>query len=194
MVMPMKKAIGAATWAFVIVWMIGLGDTPPRPDATGALPPARLLPVNLATAATTGSQPATPPVPCPDLLAVVKAFFDANDAGRLDAGLAFLMDDATLASWAEGVNGYHMTERHLTGKAEIRGALGKPGLRRTTGRPNDPIYKETEAKVSGDTVKFILRPDRLRPSGKPYHPYQVELRFAGCKIKALTVVELITWL
>lgn len=194
MVMTMKKAIGAATWGFLIAWMIGLGDTSSRPDTTAVPQAAGLLLGNPANAATARSKPPTAPAPCPDLLAVVKTFFYSNDAGRFDASLAFLTDDATLASWAEGVNGYHMAERHLTGKSEIRKALGNPGLRRTTGQPNGPIYKETEAKVSGDIVKFILRPDRLRPNGKPYHPYQVEVRFAGCKIKALTVIELITWL
>jgi hypothetical protein len=87
-----------------------------------------------------------------------------------------------------------MRERHLAGKAEIRKALGDPGLRRTTGRPDDPIYTETETRTSGDRVRFTLRPDRLRPHGKPYHPYQVDVRLAGCKIKALTVIELVTWL
>jgi hypothetical protein len=85
-------------------------------------------------------------------------------------------------------------ERHLTGKGEIRKALGDPGLRRAAGRPGGPVYRETAAKVSGDRVAFSLRPDRLGPEGKPFHPYQVAVRLAGCKIKSLTVVELVTWL
>ncbi len=127
-------------------------------------------------------------------MAVVQAFYDSNDAGRFDTSLSLLTDDATLATWSEGVNGYHMRERHLTGKGEIRKALGDPGLRRTTGQSDGPIYEETEVKISGDSLRFTLRPDRLRPNGKPYHPYQVDVRLAGCKIRALTVIELVTWL
>jgi hypothetical protein len=181
-------------WAFFVCWMIALDALGGPPDNPAAGSGSISLQAASAIAATAGPGPATPAAPCPDPLAAVKAFYDANDAGQFDASLAFLTDDATLPSWSEGVNGYHMRERHLTGKAEIRKALGDPGLRRTTGRPEDPVYKETEAQTSGDSVRFTLRTDRLRPNGKPYHPYQMDVRFAGCKIRALTVIELVTWL
>lgn len=183
----MRTMIEGAAGAVLIAWMVILGDV-------GAPPSDRVSGVDSASPLATPAIVATTAAPCPDPLAVVKAFLDANDAGRFDTSLAFLADDGTLVSWSEGVNGYHMRERHLTGKVEIRKALGEPGLRRTTGRPDDPIYKETAEKVSGNSVKFTLRPDRLRPNGKPYHPYQVEARLDGCKIKALTVIELVTWL
>lgn len=190
----MRKMSEGVARAIFIAWMVALGDVGAPLDTPAAGSGSVSLASTTALAAAAGPKQAITTAPCPDLMAVVKAFYDANDADRFDASLVFLTDDATLASWSEGVNGYHMRERHLTGKAEIRKALGDPGLRRMTGRPDDPIYKETEAKVSGDSVKFVLRPDRLRPNGKPYHPYQVEVRLDGCKIRALTVIELVTWL
>ena len=190
----MRITIEGVAGAIFIVWMMTFGSIAAPPATPAVRLGSVLLPVMPATAAAAGPKQAITTAPCPDLMEVVKAFYDANDAGRFDASLAFLADDATLASWSEGVNGYHMRERHLIGKGEIRKALGNPGLRRTTGRPNEPMYKEAEAKIFGDSVKFTLRPDRLRPNGKPYHPYQVEVRVDGCKIKALTVIELVTWL
>lgn len=190
----MRKVMEGVAGTIFIVWMVTLGHVAAPPATRADGPASVLLSVTPAAAATAGPRPAATIAPCPDLMAVVKAFYDSNDGGRFDASLAFLTNDATLASWSEGVNGYHMMEKHLTGKAQIRKALGTPGLRRTTGRPDDPMYRETEASVSDDSVKFILRPDRLRPNGKPYHPYKVEVRLEGCKIKALTVIELVTWL
>ncbi len=124
----------------------------------------------------------------------MRAFYSANDAGQLATSLSLLTDDATLATWSEGINGHHMIEKHLAGKAQIRLALGNLGLRRGTGQPDAPVYHETEFHVSGNQVDFMLRPDRVRPNGGPYSPYRIELVFDGCKIKGLTVVELITWL
>ncbi|HSB71209.1 MAG TPA: hypothetical protein VLT62_17925, partial [Candidatus Methylomirabilis sp.] len=56
------------------------------------------------------------PAACPDPMAIVKAFYDANDASRFDRSLGFLTEDATLSTWAEGVNGYHARARHFAGK------------------------------------------------------------------------------
>ncbi len=127
-------------------------------------------------------------------MAIISAFYDANDASQFEVSLGFLAEDATLSSWAEGVNGHHMRETHLTGKAQIRPALGNPGLQRTSGQPEGPIYHETKITVSDDRVTFMLEPDRKRPNGKPYNPFRVEVSFIGCKIKSLTVIELVTWL
>ncbi|HSC70442.1 MAG TPA: hypothetical protein VLH58_03765 [Candidatus Methylomirabilis sp.] len=134
------------------------------------------------------------PAACPDPMAIVKAFYDANDASRFDRSLGFLTEDATLSTWAEGVNGYHARARHFAGKKEIRPVLGEPGLRRTPDRPDRPIYKETRVKISGNQVSLILEPDRLRPNGKPYNPFRVEVVLSNCKIKSLTVIDLVTWL
>jgi hypothetical protein len=126
-------------------------------------------------------------------MAITKAFYDANDASQVDASFELLAADATLSSWAEGVNGRHWQEKHLNGKAQIRAALGTGGLSRIAGRQEAPFYHETEAKVSGSHVTFMLRPDRLSPDGRPYNPYRVEAVFHGCEIQSLTVIEFISW-
>ena len=131
---------------------------------------------------------------CSDPIAVLKAFYDANDASQFDESLGFFTEDASLSTWAEGINGHHMREEHRTGKMQIRPALGDLGLRRTSGQPDGPIYHETKVQVAGDHVTFILEPDRRRPNGKPYNPFKVEAVFADCKIKSLTVIDLVTWL
>lgn len=127
-------------------------------------------------------------------MATIRALYDANDAGRFDASLGFFAEDAVLTTWAEGVNGYHARERRLTGKAQIRAALSDLGLRRRTTLRDGPIYHETQAKASDDHLTFRLEPDRLRSNGRPYNPYRVDVVFVGCKIKNLTVVDLVTWL
>ena len=126
-------------------------------------------------------------------MAAIEAFYDLNDASRFDASLALLASGATLSSWAEGVNGRHWQEKHLTGKEQIRPLLGNRGLRRTSGQPDAPIFRETEAQTSGDHVTFMLRPDRLSPDGRPYNPYKVEAVFHGCEIVSLTIIEFISW-
>ena len=153
--------------------------------------------VMMAGCSPAGVQPPVSPNPtttpsCPNPLAVIKAFYDANDASQYDASLALLTPDITLASWAEGVNGRHWQEKHLAGKDQILPLLAQRGLRRASEEPSDPIFHETEAKVSGDLVTFMLRPDRLSPDGKQYNPYKVEAIFLGCKIKSLTVIMYFT--
>lgn len=137
---------------------------------------------------------ATPPGTCPDPMAIMRAFYDANDASQFEKSLGFFADDASLSTWAEGVNGHHMREEHRTGKAQIGPALGDLGLRRISERPDGPIYHETRVQVAGDHVTFVLEPDRKRPNGKPYNPFRVDAVFTGCKIKSLTVIDLVTWL
>ena len=143
---------------------------------------------------TTVEGQAIPPGTCSDPVAIMKAFYDANDASQFEKSLGFFTDDASLSTWAEGINGHHMREEHRTGKMQIRPALGDLGLRRTSGQPDGPIYHETKVQVAGDHVTFILEPDRRRPNGKPYNPFRVEAVFADCKIKSLTVIDLVTWL
>ena len=186
----MKKVIDFFACAGFCVVMMGGSGTGQQPNPTPAasiLPSSPTPPITLAAAATT-------PTSCPDPMAIIRVFYDANDAARFEVSLGFLTEDATLTSWAEGVNGHHMREEHLTGKAQIRPALGDLGLRRTSGQPDGPIYHETRVQVAGDHVTFILEPDRRRPNGKPYNPYRVEAVFDGCKIKSLTVIDLVTWL
>ena len=131
--------------------------------------------------------------PCRDPLAVLKAFYDANDASQFDTGLSLLTPDAVVSTWAEGVHGRHWQERHLTGKEQIRSILGNRGFRRTSDLPGAPVFHETEVKVSGNRVKLMLRPDRLSSDNRPYNPYGVDALLLGCSIKSLTVIEYISW-
>jgi hypothetical protein len=172
-----------------LMTVLGLGG-PDQRNFAGVL--LVLLPptLSIALAAAPGSSSSS----CPDPMAVMKAFYDANDASRFDASLGFFTEDATLSTWAEGVNGYHARARHFTGKQQIRPVLGDPGFRRTPAQLAGPIYHETRIKISGGQLTFMLEPDRLRPNGKPYNPYRVEVVFEGCKIKSLIVIDSVTWL
>lgn len=186
----MLQAVDLLACGACFILMVGASGAGPQSHPSSTPHPSsahRGLPITVGAAATT-------PTTCPDPMAIIRAFYDANEASRFEVSLGFLTEDATLSSWAEGVNGHHMRETHLTGKAQIRPALGNPGLQRTTGQPDGPIYHETKVTVSGDQVTFILEPDRRRPNGKPYNPYRVEVSFVGCKIKSLTVIDLVTWL
>ena len=186
-----QKLAWVAAMVFIGDWSV----TGPQPSSPATATASSPLPITSVMPAAAAAPPqATAPTSCPDPLAVIKALYDANDASRFKASLDFFTEDATLASWAEGINGHNMKERHLTGKAQIRPVLGEPGLRRTSDRPDGPIYHETRVKVSGDRVTFMLEPDRLRPNGRPYNPFHVEIVFDGCKIKSMTVIDLVTWL
>lgn len=134
---------------------------------------------------------------CGDPLAVVRAFFQANDAQHYDASASFLSDDVKFDTWATGVNGYTMAQRHLKGRKALRAFLDEArGLRhRLPDSPADgPIYHETRLNVSGSDVQFMLEPDRKRPNGRAYNPFSIEVVLEGCKIKTLTVIERVTWL
>lgn len=48
--------------------------------------------------------------------------------------------------------------------------------------------------MNGNTVQFMLEPDRKRPNGRLYNPFSAEVVLDGCRIKALTVIERVTWL
>ena len=151
---------------------------------------------NSATASPSQPPPTAVPVVsgCATALAVIKNLYQLDGAGHLDASLALFSDDASFASWAQGINGHHMSEKQLSGKQQIRTVLSGPGLVYSSGAPNVPIFKLVETSASGNQLTFKLRPDRLRPNGKPYNPYQVMVVFDGCKIKSMTVIELVTWL
>ena len=129
---------------------------------------------------------------CSDPLSVIRAFYDSNDSGNFAVSLEYLSPQPSLTSWAEGVNGRHWHEVHLTGQEQIRPELAKRGLRRDSGVPGAPIYYETEFKLSGDQVTFMLRPDRLSPDGKPFDSYRVIMLFTGCKIQSITLIEYFT--
>jgi hypothetical protein len=172
--MPMRKAIEIFAWAGLIVLLASCNVAKAQPRATADVTPM--------------------PADCPDPAPIVKAFYDANDASQFDASLALLADDATLDSWAQGINGHHMIQKHLVGKEQIRAVLGNPGLRRISDQPDRPIFHETDLQVSGNKVTFALQPDRVHPNGRPYNPYTVEIVFEGCKIKSLTVIERVMWL
>jgi hypothetical protein len=130
-------------------------------------------------------------------MAVLGAFYDSNDARRFDASMKYVTDDVAFATWATGVNGHIMVPRELKGKKALRGFLthGRGLSRRLPDSPPDgPIYHETRISVSGNEVKFMLEPDRIRPNGRPYNPFSIEATLDGCRIKSLTVIELVTWL
>ena len=134
---------------------------------------------------------------CADPLAVLRAFYAANDAGQWEKSAALLADNVVFDTWATGVNGYVMAKRHREGRAALKAFLAEArGVRhRLPESPADgPVFKETKLSVKGNTVEFILEPDRLRSNGRPYNPYSVEAVLDGCRIRALTVIERVTWL
>lgn len=137
------------------------------------------------------------PAPCADPLEILRAFYDSNDARNFDAGARYLADDAVFATWATGVQGYVVAQKHLKGKDAIRRFLADArGVRwHLPGAAADgPVYHDTRIGVTGDTVRFTLEPDRKRPNGRPYPPFKVEARVKDCTIVSLTVVEEVTWL
>jgi hypothetical protein len=136
----------------------------------------------------------TMPAACSDPVAVVKALYTSINSGQYDASLAFFASDATLSSWAEGINGHHMTEKDYSGLEQLRTAFTNPGLRLNSGQPDSPIYHEDKYKAAGNKVTLMLIPDRVHPDGRPYNPYTITVIFDGCKIKSMTVVEQVTWL
>jgi hypothetical protein len=135
--------------------------------------------------------------PCSDPIAVLKTFYDLNDAHHFDASAAYLADDALFATWATGVQGYVMVKRSLNGKAAIRKYLAAArgvGWHLPDSPSDGPIYHLTRTSVRGDIVQFMLVPDRKRPSGRSYNPFKVEARVSACRIVSLTVIEEVTWL
>jgi hypothetical protein len=154
---------------------------------------AAAAPSYCAGAQTSGTQT----TPCADPMAVVRSFYDANDDARFAASMKYVTDDVAFDTWATGVNGHIMVQRHLNGKKALRAFLpqGRGLSRKLPDSPADgPIYHESRIVVSGNRVRFMLEPDRMRPNGKPYNPFTIEVVLCGCRIKSLTVIEQITWL
>jgi len=134
---------------------------------------------------------------CADPVAVLRAFYAANDAGLWNKSAAMLADAVVFDSWATGVNGHIMAKRHREGRAALKAFLPEArGVRhRLPESPLDgPVFRETRLSVKGNVVQFMLEPDRLRPDGRPYNPYSVEAVLDGCRIRTLTVIERVTWL
>jgi hypothetical protein len=137
------------------------------------------------------------PAACADPHGILKAFYDSNDGRRFDASMKYIAADATIDTWATGVNGYIMSKRHAEGTAGIRKFLSQGrglSLHLPDSAPDGPVFHETRLSVSGNTVEFMLEPDRMRANGKPYNPYSVQAVLDGCRIKSLTVIERVTWL
>lgn len=129
---------------------------------------------------------------CPGYLAVIKAFYDANDEGSYDDSLSLLKLDASVVTWGEGVHGRHWHETHLTGMDNIRTVLSNRGFRRIQEQPDATVYHESEFQITGNQVVFYLRPDRLGRNGQPHNPYMVTIIMDGCKIQTMDVVERFT--
>jgi hypothetical protein len=185
------RKIGTTAWAGILAILI-CGCSPfvlarngfPALAPTSA--PATVAPT--ATPILTGKL-----TTCSDPISVVNAFYDANDAGQFDKGLAFFSDSASLHTWAQGLYGDRMEDKQVQDRQKIRASLGAPGFQLSTGKPDAPIYYVSEAKASVDKLTYYLRPDRLDPSGRPYNPFQVNIQFEGCKFKTMTVIEIISW-
>jgi len=175
------------TWICLCVLLTACGMVRSQPDNRSQNEPIPTIATTHSTATVLASVAG-----CSNPLSVIKDFYDSNDTGNFTASIEFFTPQATLITWAEGLNGRHWHEVHLTGREQILPALNQRGLRRDSGKPDSPIYYETEFKVSGDQVTFMLRPDRLSSNGKPYDPYKVIVLFAGCKIQSIVVIEYFT--
>jgi hypothetical protein len=130
-------------------------------------------------------------------MAVLRTFYDDNDARRFRASAGLLTEDVAFATWAGGVNGRQMMLRRLSGRKALQAFLsrGRGLSRRLPDSPPDgPVYHENRITVSGNEVKFMLEPDRTRRDGRLYNYFSVDAVLDGCRIKSLTVIEQITWL
>jgi hypothetical protein len=148
--------------------------------------------VSLAGCARAGVSGST--AECRDLARAAEAFYQANDDSRFDDSLALLTQDVVKVRWAEGANGHHMAANFTVGKDQILDHLSTEGLTRTARNAERPNFEVDELQVEGQTVAFILWPDRARPDGRPFNHYVVKLVFSGCQIELIKVVERVTWL
>lgn len=78
------------------------------------IPAAALFPQGSQTGALMGA------ASCANPLGVVNDLYNSNEAARFDASMRLFTTDATFATWATGVNGHMMVQRHLAGKQQIR--------------------------------------------------------------------------
>jgi hypothetical protein len=151
----------------------------------------------VAASAQDSAQASAQAAACANPAGVLTSFYDANDAGHLNAAASSLSPDVVFDTWATGVNGYIMAKRHLEGLKALRGYLGQArGVRWHLPEmpPDGPVFQQTKLSVEGSTVRFMLVPDRKRANGRSYNPYRVEAVLDGCRIRSLQVVELVTWL
>jgi hypothetical protein len=125
---------------------------------------------------------------------IADGFLAANDKGNLDESLSYMTDDVALVYWAEGANGHHVNYDFAVGPENVKEFLGQAGLRTQALGPDLPNFTQEELQVTGSKVTFKLMPDRIRPNGRPYNHYVVELVFSGCKIEIIKLVERVTWL
>jgi hypothetical protein len=127
-------------------------------------------------------------------MALIEKLFRLNEAGLYDQSVRLFADDATLAFWAEGVNGRHWQERHATGQAAIRPYLEGRCFHRNQDKPDGPMYEIVEAAQIDDTLVFRLRPDRKSPDGRYYDPFTVRVSFIGESIRSISISEFISWM
>ncbi len=137
--------------------------------------------------------PGTPPYDA-HLMAVIENLYRLDESGLYDRSLELFAKDATLAMWAEGVNGRHWQERRVAGRSAIRPLLEERCFHRTQDKPNGPVYAIMEATQIGDTLTFRLRPDRKSPDGRYYNPFTVKVSFVGESIQSMTISEFISWM
>lgn len=140
-----------------------------------------------------GARQASTP-PCQEAHQVIERFYAANDRGDTGASLDLLTDDVALIFWAEGANGYHVNSNYALGINQLSKRLGEPGLRRVAETADRPNFREENWRLEGNVARFELMPDRLRPNGRPYNHYSIEVVFKGCQIEIIKVVERVTWL
>ena len=126
-------------------------------------------------------------------LRLIREFYAATDASNSEKALSFFDPRAVVTTWAEGVNGRHWEEQSFAGIQQIRPLLTNRGFRLSPIDPTSPRYAVSETKVAGDHITFMLRPDRVSPSGRPYDPYRVTATLAGNKITSMEVVEYLAW-
>jgi hypothetical protein len=193
-IISIPKTSTIAALVFVVLFTAGCGSpafSPGTSRSAQAAPPnsyptaAQPTPAPTATLAISG---------CSDPLATIQAVYAADDAKNWDSSLALMTDNIQSATWSEGLNAHHMIEKHFSGKDAVRPLLGMAGFTLVQLKQDGPKYHYQEiTQTSGNSLQFYLRPDRIRPNGRPYPPYRIEMTFAGCKIQNLNVVELVTW-
>ena len=105
--------------------------------------------------------------------------------------------DVIFDTWATGANGYIMASKHLGGRRALRDYLSQArGLSHflPDRRRYGPVFLETRESATGATVDLRLDPDRLTPERRHYNAYDIKVVFDGCLIKAITVIERVSWL
>jgi hypothetical protein len=129
-----------------------------------------------------------------EYMALIEEFFRLNDARLYAQSAKLFAEDATLDTWAEGVNGRHWQERHAAGRTAIRPFLEGRGFHKSQDRPDGPKYEIKEATQAGNTISFMLRPDRRSPEGRNYNPFSMKITFVGECIQSMSSSEFISWM